>query len=191
VRSIAALCLLLAGAAHADGVVSGSVVTDGKWTAVWLEDVPAAAWTVPRDKPQMTQHGARFTPEFLLIAVGQTVVMPNDDKITHNVFSVSPAKKFDLGHYPQGESRTVKFDKTGVVDLFCDIHDNMHALIVIAPSTFAAVVGSDGKFSIAGVPPGSYRLAGYSSSGAGGTMPVVVGAGAAAPVRLVLAKGTK
>jgi plastocyanin len=190
VRLAILMLLGLSGSAFADeGSVEGTVTSDGKWTAIWVEGVPAGTWSVPKEKPQITQHGARFQPEFLIIPVGQTVVMPNDDRITHNVFSVSPAKKFDLGHYPQGESRSVKFDKPGVIDLFCDIHDNMHAVVVVAPSMFfATVTGNEGKFNIHGVPAGAYKLSAYSSSGATTTTSVVVGPGAPVAVKLILKK---
>jgi plastocyanin len=131
----------------------------------WLEGVPAAAWTLPKETPVMSQRGARFSPDFLVVVAGQWVQMPNDDRITHNVFSVSPTKKFDLGHYPQGESRGVKFEKPGVVELFCNIHENMHATVVIVPSTYYALPGSDGKLTLNKVPAGNYRLVLWTSEG--------------------------
>jgi plastocyanin len=134
-------------------------------SVVWLEGVPAGSWQAPRCETTGVSRGARFAPEFVVIVAGQTVQMPNDDRITHNVFSVSPAKKFDLGHYPQGESRTVKFDKPGVVELFCNIHENMHATVVIVPSIFYAQPGADGQATIAKVPPGNYRLVWWTPDG--------------------------
>lgn len=179
------LSLLLLGSARADGgAVTGALgPTPPRRAAVWLEGVPAAAWTVPKPTT-IYQKGARFTPDFLIIAAGQTVELPNDDRIAHNVFSISPAKKFDLGHYPQGESRQVRFEQPGIVDLFCNIHENMHATLVIAPSTFFAAPGAEGHFTIAGVPPGSYRVVAYSPESGTTAAPVVVTAGGTATVKL-------
>jgi plastocyanin len=154
-------------------------------SVVWLEGVPAGSWQAPREAPVVSQRGARFSPEFVVVVVGQTVQMPNDDRITHNVFSVSPPKKFDLGHYPQGESRAVKFDKPGVVEMFCNIHENMHATVVIVPSTFYAQPGADGQATIAKVPPGNYHLVWWTPDGTQ-SVPVTVKAEAVARVELKL-----
>jgi hypothetical protein len=154
----------------------------------WLESVPPGSWSPPRETPALSQRGARFVPEFLVVVAGQTVQMPNDDRITHNVFSVSPAKRFDLGHYPQGESRAVRFDKPGVVDLFCNIHENMHATVVVVPSSFYALADAEGRFTIAKVPPGSYKLVVHSPDAGTASATVTVSAGATASVHLELAR---
>lgn len=180
-----ALSLLSLGSARAEGgAVTGALgPTPPRRAAIWLEGVPASAWTVPRPVT-IYQKGARFNPDFLIIAAGQTVELPNDDRIAHNVFSISPAKKFDLGHYPQGESRQVRFETPGVVDLFCNIHENMHATVVIAPSTFFAASGAEGHFTIAGVPPGSYRVVAYSPEAGTTSAAAAVTAGGTATVKL-------
>src|SRR5579884_4140605 len=123
----------------AGGTVTGVVSPADLPVAVWLEGVPRSAWRVPPETPTVTQHGAEFHPDFLVVVAGQTVAFPNDDRMPHNVFSVSPARRFDLGHYRQGESRSVLFDHPCVVDVFCNIHDTMHATIVVVPSTYYAV----------------------------------------------------
>jgi plastocyanin len=171
------LLLLVAGGAGAEsGSVSGSLVPAPRHAVVWLEGAPAGSWSAPREPLSVSQRGARFEPDFVIITVGQTIAMPNDDRIIHNVFSASPAKKFDLGHYPQGDTRSVRFDKPGVIDLFCNIHDNMHATVVVAPSSFWALVGADGKFHIAGVPAGNYKAVAFSPEAGMQTQTVRVGA---------------
>jgi plastocyanin len=184
---IAVVVAAFAPVALADG--SGTLVgavgpTAPKQAVVWLEGVPASAWALPKETTTLSQRGARFTPEFLVITVGQSVAMPNDDRITHNVFSVSATKKFDLGHYPQGESRTVKFERAGVVDLFCNIHENMHAVIVVVPSTFYALADASGAFTLSRVPPGHYKLSAYAVEGGTGSTEVTVTAGASTHVAL-------
>lgn len=186
-RSWLFLLSLLPAAAHAGGTVSGTVATPvPKHAAVWLEGVPAGSWTVPKEVPTIQQKHARFSPDFLVMAAGQSLSLPNDDRITHNVFSVSPTKKFDLGQYPQGETRTVQLDKPGIVELFCNIHENMHATVVVAPSTFFAVADASGHFAIAGVPAGTYKVVAFSPEAGRATTTVTVKDGAAAVVGLVL-----
>jgi plastocyanin len=75
----------------------------------------------------LNQQGARFDPGLIVVPVGSTVGFPNSDPIFHNVFSLSKAQPFDLGYYPKGQSRTVKFNNPGVVQVYCHIHANMYA----------------------------------------------------------------
>jgi plastocyanin len=113
-------------------------------------------------KPPVTemlnQQGARFEPDLVVIPVGSTVEFPNSDPIFHNVFSLSKAQPFDLGYYPKGQSRTVKFNNPGVVQVYCHIHANMYAAIVVTASPWFQKPASDGAFSFSNVPAGRYRL---------------------------------
>jgi hypothetical protein len=113
-------------------------------------------------KPPLTavlnQQGSRFDPELIVVPTGSTVQFPNLDPIFHNVFSLSKASKFDLGYYPQGQNRTVKFTSAGVVQVYCHIHANMYAAIVVTDSPWYTKPGADGSFSFLSVPPGHYRL---------------------------------
>jgi plastocyanin len=113
-------------------------------------------------KPPITemlnQQGARFEPDLVVVPVGSTVEFPNSDPIFHNVFSLSKAQPFDLGYYPKGQSRTVKFNNPGVVQVYCHIHANMYAAIVVTASPWFQKPASDGGFSFSNVPAGRYRL---------------------------------
>jgi hypothetical protein len=88
---------------------------------------------------------------------GARVEFPNQDPLFHNVFSLSAARTFDLGRYPEGTSKSVVFDRAGVVQVFCHIHSDMSAIVLVLENPFFAVPDS-GRYVIAGVPAGDYRL---------------------------------
>jgi plastocyanin len=111
----------------------------------------------PATPPTMAQHDTAFVPSVLTIPVGTTVRFPNTDPFFHNVFSYSPAARFDLGRYPKGEAKDVTFDKPGIVKVYCEVHDFMRGAIVVTENPFAAVV-KDGRFRMEGVPAGTYTL---------------------------------
>jgi len=106
----------------------------------------------------ISQKDARFEPDIVVVPVGSTVQFPNLDAIFHNVFSLSRAQKFDLGFYPQGQSRTVTFNHAGIVQVYCHIHANMYAAIVVTDSPWYEKPASDGSFSWSNVPAGHYRV---------------------------------
>ena len=100
-----------------------------------------------------------FTPSFAVISCGTEVEFPNWDHISHNVFSRSKAAPaFDLDRYPYGYSKTRTFDKVGVVQVFCNIHQQMHAVIVVTPNAFFARADAEGRFELRGVPQGRHEL---------------------------------
>ena len=126
---------------------------------VYLEGVPRAAGApTSATAARMEQKGERFVPRVLPVVAGTTVSFPNADPIFHNVFSLSGAKAFDLGRYPRGEARSVRFDKPGVVQVFCHIHSDMRAVVLVLDSPAFAVPGDDGRYALDGVPPGEYVL---------------------------------
>ena len=106
----------------------------------------------------LNQKGARFEPDLIVVPVGSSVQFPNFDPIFHNVFSLSKAQAFDLGYYPQGQSRTVTFNNPGVVQVYCHIHANMYAAIVVTASPWYQKPSADGSFTFSNVPAGRYRL---------------------------------
>mgnify|MGYP002778097433 CR=1 FL=1 len=120
------------------------------------EPAPAAA---PTPAPvQMLMQRKEFRPHVAVVAAGGVVTWPNGDPFSHNVFSNTPGGSFDLGLYPRGESRGAAFRRPGVYEIFCNIHSRMSAFVVSVPSGFWARPSADGRFAIAGVPPGRYRV---------------------------------
>jgi hypothetical protein len=132
----------------------------------------------------MRQHGERFVPHVLPIVVGTTVTFPNDDPIYHNVFSLSATRSFDLGRFSRGQSRTVTFNKTGIVQVFCHIHADMSAYIIVLGNPLFGKPDSTGRFTIEGVPPGEYRLTAWHERIRPISQPVRVTAGAMTQVEV-------
>lgn len=125
-------------------------------------DIPGGVSVRSGDLAMMQQDSA-FSPAVLPIPVGATVAFPNGDPFYHNVYSYSKAKRFDLGRYPQGDSKDVAFEEVGVVEIFCEVHEEMRGAVFVAENAFVAVVDSLGEFSLEGVPPGEYVIGFWSA----------------------------
>jgi plastocyanin len=124
--------------------------------AVYLEG--AQDPSRPAQENVMEQRNRRFVPDMLVIPAGSTVSFPNSDPIFHNVFSLSKAKSFDLGNYPLGRTREVTFLKPGVVAVYCHLHPNMAASIVVTPNRWGTRAAADGAFSLRDIPAGTYSV---------------------------------
>jgi plastocyanin len=121
-------------------------------------NVAPASAKVETTRNKVTQEGAQFSPHVLPVMVGTTVEWPNNDRIYHNVFSFSEPRRFDLGLYKSGDSKSVLFDKPGRVDVFCSIHSTMNCIVLVLENPFFARADELGNYSIPGVPPGKYTL---------------------------------
>ncbi len=125
--------------------------------AIWVEGNGAGQPC----EADLRQSGRQFVPDMVVISAGSSVSFPNFDPIFHNVFSLSSIKSFDLGNYPKGDSRTVKFPKPGIVYVNCHLHPNMAATIVVAPNRNWFVqpkADAAGNFKIPDLPPGNYTV---------------------------------
>jgi plastocyanin len=134
-------------------------VTDRRRAVVYFETAPKGAFE-DRDTSRvaMDQRNETFVPHLLAITAGTTVDFPNNDTTYHNVFSLSKARRFDLGRYATGRSKAVRFDRPGIVRVFCDIHSHMNAFILVFSHRYFAVADAEGRYEIDRVPPGTYTL---------------------------------
>jgi plastocyanin len=147
--------------------VTGHVAPEAKNTTtassvVWLSPVnETSAATQPKPMPMhavLRQKNKAFEPHLLVVTRGSAVEFPNSDPWFHNVFSLFNGKRFDLGLYEAGSSRTVHFDREGVSYIFCNIHPEMSAVVVVLSSDYFAIPGKQGEFAINDVPRGRYVL---------------------------------
>jgi plastocyanin len=128
---------------------------------LWLTPLAVPRGNVPaftKQEFRLTQKDKHFSPELLVIPVGSSVQFPNRDPFFHNVFSLFEGKRFDLGLYQSGETRAVRFDREGVSYIFCNIHPEMHAVVVALPTPLYGVPDASGAVTISDVPPGRYML---------------------------------
>ncbi len=128
---------------------------------VYVEALPAGVdSTLPhaRETPAMEQRNQAFLPRVVVVSAGGTVAFPNRDPIFHNVFSVSPVKRFDLGRYVRGKSKSVTFSKAGLVNVYCEIHSDMAGFILVTPNRAFAQPDSNGQYSLPRLPPGQYSV---------------------------------
>jgi plastocyanin len=141
----------------AAGKISGTVNTQGLRTPanvlVYLAEAPPASGDLSRVKFVMDQRNLEFIPHVLPVLVGAAVEFPNNDQVEHNVFSLSRTKQLNLGSYKAGDSKTVVFDKPGMVELRCDVHAEMAAYILVMKNPYFALTDEKGRFEI---PDSSY-----------------------------------
>jgi hypothetical protein len=132
---------------------------DASNVAVWLTPLDAALPSRPaQPPPRLVQKNKVFTPHVLVVQAGASVEFPNEDPFFHNVFSLFAGKRFDLGLYESGSSRAVHFDRPGASFLFCNIHPEMSAVVVVVPTPFYGLSDAAGRVNIAAVPDGRYQL---------------------------------
>jgi plastocyanin len=126
-------------------------------------------------KASIEQRDRRFVPDLVVIPAGSSVSFPNFDPIFHNVFSLSKAKSFDLGNYPQGQTRAITFSSPGVVAVYCHLHSNMAATVVVAPSRWAVRADGNGLFALRDVPAGKYTVVAWHKAAGAFRKTVTIG----------------
>jgi plastocyanin len=132
-------------------------------TLVWLE--PAGkTWKKPAAPFTMTTRSKTFVPHVMAVPAGSTINFPNEDPIAHNLFSLTPGNVFDLGLYRRGAGKTHKFEAPGTVNVYCNVHPNMSAVVHVMTTPFYGFADASGNYSF-DVPPGRYRLVAWNEQG--------------------------
>jgi plastocyanin len=164
VLAAALLCAATSLAARAESVTGtvrlldhGARAADLADAVVWWESDARGPKAAP-SQASIDTRNRQFAPRTLVVAPGSTVRFPNADPIRHNVFSVSPANRFDLGLYGQGTGRVQRFDRPGLVRVFCNVHRQMAAWVLVLETPHHARVAADGSFALRGIPAGPGTL---------------------------------
>lgn len=164
----ALLCASFAGAQDVTLTARVELVNAGKPArthesgnvVVWLTPSgtvnPAALH--PAQRPRLVQRNKSFEPHVQVVPVGSVVAFPNHDPFFHNVFSLFEGKRFDLGLYEAGSTRDVHFDKPGISYIFCNIHPEMSAVVLVLDTPYFGISDQHGQVVIANVPAGKYTL---------------------------------
>jgi plastocyanin len=158
--------MLLAREVGAQGAVSGRVAMQEKpgettkdfdATVVYLMPTGAAA-RIAETKTQMAMNGRQFAPRVRVVTTGSTVEYANQDPFSHNIFSTAPGAAFDLGTYGSGIAKSTQFRKPGAFPVYCNIHAQMTAFVVVVSTSHFTQAGADARWKIANVPAGKYEL---------------------------------
>jgi plastocyanin len=166
-------------AAGKAGTVEGSEMSN---VVIYLDSIPASTARRTAERRTMVQREETFEPHVVPLERGGAVEFLNDDPFFHNVFSLSSPKTFDLGRYPQGQAKVLQFDRPGIVKVFCHIHADMSAVVVVLDNPYFTSPDSLGRFELAGVPPGDYRIVAWHERAKAAVAQVRVVAGESAIV---------
>jgi plastocyanin len=169
------------------GTPSPRDLSDLLRSVVYLESAPGGAFeTDAGGHAVMDQRNETFVPHVIAITTGTTVDFPNTDKFYHNVFSLSKTRRFDLGRYAAGHSESIRFDRPGIVRVFCDIHSHMNAFILVFSHPFFGLTDGDGRYHLDHVPPGAYSVIAWNEGTTSDTRPVTVSDGGVAELDFTL-----
>ncbi len=169
------------------GDIVGTVVVNGAkpgaGVVVYVEGnygVPVP----PKEHAVIRQREKQFDPPLTVVVRGTTIDFPNEDRVFHNVFSVSQAARFDFGLYKSGTSKSAEMRHSGAVDVYCNIHPDMIAKVKIVDNAYYTITDEHGQFRLRGVPAGDVPVVAWVPSGEQVTVTVSVKAGAVADVKL-------
>jgi len=172
--STAAMLLTLSLGAHAadlKGAVklmgSDGAVSAGDFQDTVVFYTPDAKFKVKPlgADPSVTMHGKSFVPHVLAVTTGSAVKFPNSDPILHNIFSTTPGDSFDLGLYGPGESKSVTFSHAGLVRVYCNVHHEMFAYVLVLDTPYFTHPQADGSFALSALPAGSGELTAWNPRG--------------------------
>ena len=138
----------------------------GQDVVVYVDGVRAPGGSSAETRQRIVMENKAFSPRLQVIPMGGEVSFPNRDEILHNAFSLSPGNRFDLGLYKSGASKSQQFEAPGVVRLYCNIHPQMSAFVLVVENPYFARVAADGTYRIPDVPPGVYTVKAWHEKGA-------------------------
>ena len=151
------------------------VKIDPGGSVIWIPGLTLA--NAAASPNSVTSKDKRFEPRVLAVSAGATVKFPNVDSIYHNAFSLTPGNTFDMGLYRKGASRDVVLKNTGVVRVYCNIHPDMAASVVVVDGNAYSVVQADGSYRIASLPPGRHEVHIWSDVAGEQVVPITLIAG--------------
>ena len=175
---VVAILVMTAFVTSEAGTISGKVAGVAGESVVYVEAPAGKTFPAPTEKPVIDQKGLKFQPNLIAVQQGTTVEFLNSDTVAHNVFwtKVGDNKKLthNLGTWPQGEKKAFKFDNPGAVPVLCNVHPEMSAYIVVAPTPYFAVTDQSGSYKIENVPDGSYTVTAWHEGAKKQSKPVPV-----------------
>jgi plastocyanin len=155
--SVAVASPVAAGDLHGKATCKG--VRDCADAVVYVAAISGKTFPAPKEHAKIDQRNLVFTPRVLPVVVGTTVDFLNSDAVLHNVFTPDAcADKFNLGTWPQGETKSYTFKKECAAVLLCKVHAEMEAYVVAVPTTYFAMAQADGTYRIPDLPDGSYTV---------------------------------
>jgi len=146
-------------------------------TLVWLEPMGRAP-KKPGSMFTMTTRSKAFLPHIIAVPAGSTVAFPNEDPIAHNLFSLTPGNTFDLGLYRRGSGKDHKFETPGVVNVYCNVHPNMSAVVHVMTTPYYGFTDANGNYTF-DVPAGKYRVTAWNEQGGSAASDIEVKQGGA------------
>jgi plastocyanin len=155
----------------------GQTAPDVQQAVVWLMPAHGQPPAVTAGRADIATENRTFTPHITVVTAGSTVRFPNRDGFNHNVFSLTDGNSFDLGLYDRGEGKTTVFATAGIVNVFCNVHSTMSAIVIVRSTPWFTQPSADGSFSIGNVPPGEYVLHLWHERAQESTQPVTVTTG--------------
>jgi plastocyanin len=170
------------------GTISGQISGVAGQSTVYVDAIAGKTFPAPTQHPVIDQKGLKFEPHITAVQAGTTIDFLNSDSVAHNVFwaSIGGNKKLghNLGTWPKGQTKSYKFDAAGVVPLFCNVHPEMSAYIVVAPTPYFATSDQAGTYKVENVPDGSYTVTAWHEGTKNQSKPVKVSGDAKADFTL-------
>jgi plastocyanin len=179
-KNIVLILTIVAGytLAASAGTISGQVSGVAGQSVVYVDTISGKTFPAPTQHPVIDQKGLVFQPHVTVVQVGTTVDFLNSDSVAHNVFwtSIGGNKKLghNLGTWPKGERKSFKFDAPGAVPILCNVHPEMSAYLVVAPTPYFATSDQMGNYKIENVPDGSYTVTAWHEGAKNQSKPVTV-----------------